>query len=133
MSRVFADSFYFFAMLNRRDECHAKAIDWTRSFSGGLVTTEWIILELADGLAASLGRSSLFRTRQSLLNDARHLLVPLEMGLYEEGLRQFQSHGDKQWSLTDCISFAVMRREGLTDALTADRHFVQAGFTALLA
>jgi predicted nucleic acid-binding protein len=130
--RVFADAFYFFAMLNERDEKHSQAIDWTRSNRAGLVTTEWVLLELADGLAGSPGKSSLFRTREALLADPQHLVIPLEMSLHEEGLRFFQRHADKQWSLTDCISFIVMRRQGLTDALTGDHHFEQAGFRTLL-
>jgi len=132
MKRVFADTFYFFAMLNRKDHAHARAAEWTRAYTGHLVTTEWIMIELADGLAASPGRSSLFRTRQQLLDDSQHLLVPLGMPLYEEGLQLFQSRPDKEWSLTDCISFVVMQREGITEALTGDHHFEQAGFTALL-
>jgi uncharacterized protein len=42
------------------------------------------------------------------------------------------SRRDKEWSLTDCISFVVMKERGLTEALTADHHFEQAGFKALL-
>ena len=45
----------------------------------------------------------------------------------------YRHRKDKDWSLTDCISFAAMTDEGLTEALTADRHFEQAGFVALLA
>lgn len=131
MSRVFADAFYFFAMLNGRDRCHTKAAEWTRTHRAPLVTTEWIMLELADGLATSPGRASALATRDGLLRDPRHLVVSLEMGLYEEGVELYRRHTDKQWSLTDCISFVVMRREGLTDALTGDHHFEQAGFHAV--
>ena len=53
--------------------------------------------------------------------------------LFERGLALYNARPDKEWSLTDCISFVVMADEGLTDALTGDRHFEQAGFTALLA
>ena len=58
MSRVFADSFYFFALTNRRDRSHAQIRAWTDSFRGSYVTTEWVLLEMADGLAGSPGRSS---------------------------------------------------------------------------
>lgn len=133
MSRVFADSFYFLAMLNRRDEMHDRGTQWTRTNRRGLVTTEWIILELADGLASGHGRESIFRTRAELLADPKHLLIPFEMDLYGDALDLFRRRADKQWSLTDCISFTVMEREGLTDALTGDRHFEQAGFRNLFA
>lgn len=49
-----------------------------------------------------------------------------------DGIRLYEQRRDKQWSLTDCISFVVMKREGLTEALTGDHHFEQAGFVALL-
>ena len=52
--------------------------------------------------------------------------------LWNEGLQLFADRPDKEWSLTDCISFVAMERESLTEALTGDRHFEQAGFTGLL-
>jgi predicted nucleic acid-binding protein len=52
--------------------------------------------------------------------------------LFAAGVELYGTRPDKEWSLTDCISFVVMKREGLTDALTGDRHFEQAGFKVLL-
>lgn len=71
-------------------------------------------------------------TRQELLADENVEIVPLQMALYEEGVALYASRLDKQWSLTDCLSFVVMERSGLTEALTADQHSEQAGFLALL-
>ena len=51
---------------------------------------------------------------------------------FDEGVRLYVARPDKDWSLTDCISFVVMRERGITEALTGDRHFEQAGFVALL-
>jgi predicted nucleic acid-binding protein len=48
------------------------------------------------------------------------------------GIQLYDSRPDKQWSLTDCISFVVMQDRGIVEALTGDHHFEQAGFTALL-
>jgi predicted nucleic acid-binding protein len=59
--------------------------------------------------------------------------MPLDSGLLQRGLHLFAGRPDKNWSLTDCISFVVMQDEGLIEALTADAHFEQAGFKALLA
>lgn len=133
MSRVFADSFYFFALTNRRDQRHIQARDWTEAYSGSYVTTEWVLLELADGLAESPARASFQGFRQAILANARNHVLELDMDLYRTGLELYNNRADKQWSLTDCISFVVMQREGLTEALTADRHFEQAGFRALFA
>ena len=97
-----------------------------------MVTTEWVLTELADGLASSRRRQMFVQTRQELLADADVRVVPLELKLYEEGIQLYAARPDKEWSLTDCISFVVMRREGITEALTGDHHFEQAGFVALL-
>ena len=56
----------------------------------------------------------------------------VEPALWEGGWELYRNRPDKAWSLTDCISFLVMQQGGLTDALTADEHFRQAGFRAVL-
>jgi predicted nucleic acid-binding protein len=51
--------------------------------------------------------------------------------IFELGLKLYSERSDKDWSLTDCISFEVMREQGLKEALTGDHHFKQAGYQAL--
>ncbi len=131
MNTVFADTFYLLALLNKHDEAHEKALEYSAKI-GKLVTTEWVLTELADGLASSRHRNMFWQTRQELLADADVQVVPLDMQVYEEGIRLYASRADKAWSLTDCISFLVMQREHITEALTGDHHFEQAGFVALL-
>ncbi len=58
-------------------------------------------------------------------------IIPPDKLLFDEGLELYRQRPDKGWSLTDCISFIVMEREGLTEALTGDHHFEQAGFNIL--
>jgi hypothetical protein len=58
--------------------------------------------------------------------------MPSSNELFAAGVELYATRPDKEWSLTDCISFVVMEREGLTDALTGDRHFEQSGFKVLL-
>jgi predicted nucleic acid-binding protein len=67
-----------------------------------------------------------------LENDDQVKIVPASHELFRHGLTLYFQRPDKKWFLTDCISFAVMAENGLKDALTGDRHFEQAGFTALL-
>ena len=52
--------------------------------------------------------------------------------MFQRGLRLYEERPDKEWSLTDCLSFVVMKDENLREALTGDQHFEQAGFIALL-
>lgn len=69
---------------------------------------------------------------EALSRDERIQIVRLTPELLERGVALFRSRADKDWPLTDCISFVVMQEHGLTEALTADQHFEQAGFKALL-
>jgi predicted nucleic acid-binding protein len=133
MSSVFTDTYYFLALLNPKDRGHSKAAAFTKTFTGRMITTGWVLTELADALAStSQGRAEFLSTREDLLADSDVRIISCEDALMEEGIRLYSQRADKQWSLTDCISFVVMGREGLTDALTGDHHFEQAGFTALL-
>ena len=68
----------------------------------------------------------------ALESDPKVRIVPADETLVREGFALYRQRPDKDWSLTDCISFVVMQREHITEALTADHHFEQAGFVALL-
>ena len=133
MKTVFADSFYFFALLNPRDAAHAKAVAFTQTYTGRIVTTGWVLTELADGWARPVSWRSVFT---QLLADLRaNANITIEActdQLLDEGISFYAQRPDKEWSLTDCISFVVMHRVRLTEALTGDHHFEQAGFVALL-
>jgi predicted nucleic acid-binding protein len=133
MRSVFADTYYFLALLSSADKGHAKATAFTRSFSGRMLTTGWVVTELADALASTpQGRTEFLSTLSDLRTDPDVRIIPCDEVLMEAGVCLYSQRLDKKWSLTDCISFAVMRREGLTEALTGDRDFEQAGFVALL-
>jgi hypothetical protein len=133
MRSVFADSFYFFALGNRRDPAHSKALAFSQSFRGRLVTTGFVLIEFADGCAAPPNiRPTVAQIVQTLRSNPAVAIVPCSEPLFQEGLALFDQRPDKEWSLTDCISFVVMQREGISEALTGDHHFEQAGFTALL-
>jgi len=132
MNRVFADSYFFFAMLNPRDAGHARAVEFGRRHRGPLVTTAWVLTEVADGLASTPRRQVFRRVLDDLEANKRNLVVPANVETFEKGVELYDARPDKEWSLTDCISFVVMSEEQITEALTSDHHFEQAGFTALL-
>ncbi len=89
--------------------------------------------ELAAYLSASPSRRLFASAVTSLRNSDTVTFIPPSTELFDLGVELYASRPDKAWSLVDCISFVAMRREGVADALTADKHFVQAGFNALLA
>lgn len=127
----FADTFYFLALLNPNDSAHAKAVAQSVG-PGGIVTSEWVLTELADAMAWRPKRQGFLDLHRLLRSDADVEIVPASTELFARGMELFEARRDKDWSLTDCISFVVMRDHRLTHALTGDRYFEQAGFVAML-
>jgi predicted nucleic acid-binding protein len=132
MTRVFADSYYFFAILNPKDAAHARARDYADAHDEPIVTTAWVLTELADGLAATNHRHAFAKLVALLRADSDNEIVPPTEELMSRGTQLYDARPDKKWSLTDCISFVVMQDRGISAALTGDHHYEQAGFTPLL-
>ena len=132
MSPCFADTHFFLALVTRKDpKVHAAAMQAHQS-GRPLITTAWVIVELADHLCDLPNRAVFERLYAALASTPHVEVVPAEQTLMNRGIELYRSRRDKEWSLTDCISFLVMQDRGLLDALTADRHFEQAGFRAML-
>ena len=131
MTSVFADTFYFIALLSPQDEAHADAERFAADEHVTLVTTAWVLTELADGLAKTEGRNIFEKLLRDLESDPRVELVQTDEELWGRGVEMYARRSDKEWSLTDCISFVVMTDRQIRDALTGDHHFAQAGFRPL--
>lgn len=129
---IFADTYFLIAALSPRDEGHAKAVNFSIHNRHPLVTTAWVLTELADGLAATSNRHLARQIFLDFESSAHDIVIPSEPQLWLRGLDLYHARPDKEWSLTDCISFIVMQDHGITEALTADQHFEQAGFVTLL-
>ena len=132
MKAVFADSFYFFALANEKDPARARAQTFAQTYQDRVITTDWVLTEVGDGLAHPDNRAAFLKIVDTLRAEANVRIVPCEDALFNAGLTLYRNRLDKAWSLTDCISFVVMEREGIHEALTGDHHFEQAGFVALL-
>ncbi|HEX4589742.1 MAG TPA: PIN domain-containing protein [Gemmataceae bacterium] len=132
MNWLFADSNYYLALLGRRDQNHSIAVAWSRSENLRVVTSEFILVELGNALTRGRDRTLYVELVRTMRADPNTELVPVSPNFFTRALDLFEHRPDKTWSLTDCTSFVVMSDHGLTDALTADQHFVQAGFRALL-
>ena len=131
--RVFADTHFYVALLSRRDSAHGLALEWRdKPEIHEVVTTSWVLVELADGMSLPQEREMAGRFIAALRRAPRTVVVPVSEATLWRGFEMYRSRNDKAWSLTDCISFVVMEQESLTEALTGDHHFEQAGFTALL-
>ena len=132
MTTRFADAFYFLALLNPGDGAHAAAFRLASAGRVRIVTTAWVLCEVADAMAAPANRPLFLRLIEGFRTLGSVEVVASDPDLFDRGLDLYARRPDKGWSLTDCISFVVMADRGLTEALTGDHHFEQAGFRALL-
>jgi predicted nucleic acid-binding protein len=128
---VFADTFALIAWLNPRDDAHAVVAAYLDGFTGRLLTTEWVLMELADAPSGPEARSTAVAFLKAVRADPQFDVVGYVPNVYQAGFDLFAARPDKGWSLTDCISFGVMTERRLSEALTADHHFEQAGFRAI--
>jgi len=129
---VFADTAFYVAIINERDALHLAAMEFSKQYRAHIVTTEYVLVELGNWFARSAHRNRFGYLIQQVFGDSKTTIVPAERSLLLEGVDLYVSRADKDWSLTDCVSFIVMRQFALTDALTDDHHFAQAGFNLLL-
>jgi len=126
------DTSFLGALFIPNDAWHVAARAWSRRVKPPLLTTDYILLEFADGFARVDWRPTANRVIQAIQANPAIRIVPQSRSLFDRGLELYRSRSDKDWSLTDCLSFVVMKDEGCTQALSADHHFEQAGFRALL-
>jgi uncharacterized protein len=132
MSQLLADTSFFIAYLNPRDLDHAQAVAWMNASSERIVTSEWVLAELGNYLAEGLNRRLLGSLVRALSSEKRVEIVLADHPSFLSALNLYMRRQDKSWSFTDCTSFCLMKARKITDALTTDHHFEQAGFTALL-
>ncbi len=130
MSAVFADTSFYVAIGNRGDQLYVRAAQVAQTITGQVITTEFILLETANFCLEGNRRSVYLDLVSDLRSAPETEIIPASSEWFQRGLNLFSARPDKNWSLTDCISFAVMQDRGVTDALTADHNFEQAGFRA---
>lgn len=131
--RLFLDTAFIQALLNPRDDYHnqAKQVFPRIRAASEVWITEAIFAEVGNALSA-FNRNGAVQFIQQCYRTDNIKIVSVDTELLMQALALYQSRPDKTWGLTDCISFVVMQKQNLTDAVTGDRHFVQAGFRALM-
>lgn len=135
MPKVFVDTAAWIALLNVSDmlhNCAEQVMSKLLQQKTLLVTTEFVLLEVADALSSPTIRVKTI----NFINGLRQLrilqIVPISHELFINGWTLYSQRSDKGWGLTDCISFVVMNQQQITTAFTSDRHFEQAGFVKLM-
>jgi predicted nucleic acid-binding protein len=132
---VFLDTNGWLALLNSGDSRHVEADAVWRDLirrGAGIVLTDWVIAETANGAARSRHRSRIAEAVRATIEDTRVKLIVIDEELLHQSLEIFGRYTDKSWGLVDCASFIVMQERGITEAFTSDRDFEQAGFRRLL-
>jgi predicted nucleic acid-binding protein len=134
MRQVFADTSYWIALVNPKDQIHVKAVSVTQQISPvRILTSEMVLTEVLNSFSdAGPLRQAVGGMVQRLRSHRDVRIVPQTSEQFERALRRYKQAADKSWSLTDCASFEVMETEQVQAALTHDQHFAQAGFEALL-
>lgn len=135
MDKLFLDTSFAIALAAASDQHHHRALDLSQQIQASrtrLVTTRAVILEIGNALSKQRYRSAAVTLLRAMATDPRIEIIPLTDALFAEALDLFEQRADKEWGLTDCISFVVMNDRGISDALTADDHYRQAGFRPLL-
>lgn len=130
--QIFVDTLFVVALVNRRDQYHAQASALAEKVDGcPLLITHAVLFEIGNALARGFKREAAEIIEYFLTSEEVEVLS-ITPALFEEAFTLYRSYGDKEWGLIDCISFAAMRHAGVTQALTFDRHFMQAGFQPLM-
>jgi predicted nucleic acid-binding protein len=134
MTTVFADAFYWIALINPRDNWHTRVLDVSNSLEQRvIVTTDEILTEV---LAFYCESGSRMRQRavqlvDNILNNDKIQVVEQTHESFLTGFALYRDRLDKGYSLTDCISMNTMRQLKITEVLTHDQHFVQEGFVII--
>ncbi len=134
-NRVFADTLYWVAALNPRDQWHSQAVE-TRTLLGEIktVTTETVLIEVLNYFSEHgwQARKSAVDAVRTIIADEEVEYAPHESKTFSDALEFYEKRLDKGYSLTDCISMLTMKNLAVQKILTHDSHFEQEGFNILL-
>ncbi|MEE4310716.1 MAG: PIN domain-containing protein [candidate division KSB1 bacterium] len=135
MRNVFIDTSYFIALVNRQDAYHQQAKKWAHTLVKEVIrchTSIPIVFEIADGFSR-LGRREIgISLLENMSNSDNYILHPFSEATYQNAKQLYLARHDKEWGLTDCYSFELMKELKITQVLTADTHFEQFGYEILL-
>ena len=131
-TKIFVDTWFLVALINKRDQYHTVALQLAQQFDNyPLITTDAILLEFGNALSKNYKKEAV-KLIETFLNSDYVEVTRLNPDLFNEALNLYKKHQDKSWGLVDCFSFVVMKKNKVTQALTFDKHFIQAGFQALM-
>ncbi|MGB5594842.1 MAG: PIN domain-containing protein [Crocosphaera sp.] len=133
MKPIFADTFYWVALFNKKDNWHQRVIELTSTLKNvEIVTTDEVLIEVLNFLSATVSlRGRTVQFVDDIMNNPHIQVIPQNRESFLQGLNLYRRRLDKKYSLTDCISMTVMKRLKINEVLTHDHHFKQEGFIIL--
>jgi len=132
MSWKFVDTSYYLALMNANDVAHNKAKNFAETSDATLLTTSFVLTEIADCLAAVSLRPAFAKFMTDIHADEKTTVIYPTDSLFYQAIDLYRDRLDKDWTLTDCVSFVVVQHYGIKEAVTIDERFKQAGFKILL-
>ena len=134
MKRVFADTFYWIALINKSDSWYQRVKSYSVNLENiEIITTEEVLTETINFFASFPApmRAAVSQLVVQIIADYNIQVIPQTHESFIEGLELFQQRFDKGYSLTDCISMITMKKLDIMEILTHDKHFTQEGFLIL--
>lgn len=132
MNKTFIDTSFSISVVSKKDEDHTRAVELSLIYEGfPMLTTDCVLLEIGNSLARNFRDEAAAAINNFLLSEEIEIIT-LSQNLFNRAFTLYCDYADKTWGLVDCVSFIVMRENNITDALTNDKHFQQAGFNALM-
>jgi len=123
LDRVFIDTSFVVALVNEKDQHHNRAVELADLFDGyPLIITDAVLLEVGNALARNFKEQAV-EVIEDFLTSEEVEVVSLDAALFKKAFELYQTHKDKAWGMTDCISFIIMRERGIIEALTNDKDF----------
>ena len=132
MNKVFIDTAFVVALVNPWDKYHIEATNLSQQYKNQpLLTTDVVLIEIGNALARN-HKTAAVQVMDAFRSSKEITIISLDNDLFEKAFDLYTKYADKSWGLADCVSFIVMRDYAITDVLTSDRHFEQAGFNILM-
>ncbi len=135
MKQVFADTSYWLALTSPKDTFHLKAVELSKTLQEvSILTTDLILGEFLNHFSQ---RGKFYRLQaidivREIKSEPTAQVIYCDNAYFDMALELYEARPDKNYSFTDCFSMLILKKNNLSEVLSADRHFEQEGFTRLL-
>ena len=133
-NQIFVDSFAWIAIINKSDNYHQVCINLLNKFlkqQAKLLTTNYILVETINALSKSENRKAIIEFINRIETSPSVIIFKITDELYQSAWHLYKNRMDKDWGITDCTSFEVMKSFNIKNAFTNDKHFEQADYKIL--